>query len=223
MPLFTDAAVSRHYNNGEQDISAEHPFLVDRVSLNLVAGTALYTLPNYVKSIRRVTYLGYKLDPMPRRDHKEAFQSATQQGRPFWYVFNNVGIAAISLFPVPSVNLATVSNLWTSGIATGCIVEFDRISDNSTFIIPIYFRSQVLKYYVGKMLYQSEGSGQSLKIAKFFSSRWDKEKNDFYEFLDDVFGRPRKLVTQNITASNFFPAHPVLPIDRYGTSVDDGM
>lgn len=223
MPLFSDATITRHYNNGEQDLSVEEPWLVDRFSPSLVAGTALYVLPNYVKAIRRVTYLGYKLDPMSRRDHKEAFQSATQQSRPFWYVFNNVGLNTISLFPVPSLNLAAGTNLWTSDIATSCIVEFDRVSDNSSFIVPTYFRAQLLKYYVGMMVYKMEGSGQNIKISQYFQQRWEDEKQKFFQFLQDVKSKPRKLVTQNITASNFFPAQPVLPIDRYGTSVDDGM
>lgn len=138
-------------------------------------------------------------------------------------MFNNVGLNTISLFPVPSLNLAAGTNLWTSDIATSCIVEFDRVSDNSSFIVPTYFRAQLLKYYVGMMVYKMEGSGQNIKISQYFQQRWEDEKQKFFQFLQDVKGKPRKLVTQNITASNFFPAQPVLPIDRYGTSVDDGM
>jgi hypothetical protein len=223
MPLWTDATISRWYLDGEQDLSTTQPWLVDRFSPSIVAGTAAYVLPNSVKAIRRVTWLGYKLDPMPRRDHKEAFQSATQQGRPFWYVFNNVGLNTISLFPVPQSTLASGSNLWTTDISTSCIVEFDRVADGNTFIVPTYFRAQVLKYYVGMMVYKMEGSGQNLKLAKYFEKRWTDEQASFFAFCKEVKGKPRKLVTQNITASNFFPAYPVLPIDRYGTSVDDGM
>src|SRR5216683_369629 len=128
MPVFDSTLLSRFYLEGENIFSDSTPFLVDRVSLNIQVGVGTYVLPDYVRSIKRITYLGTKLDPLPRRNQRDVFQAATQQGKPFWYVYNNIGLNKIIFFPIPPVNIAIVAgNLWKSvAITAGVIVEFYR-------------------------------------------------------------------------------------------------
>src|SRR6188472_1793694 len=85
-------------NQGEKSISDEINFLKDRYSIPALVGTAEYLLPDYVSSITRVTWLGYKLDPMPKRYQSEIFQDSKQYGRPYWYIYDTLGIRKISLF-----------------------------------------------------------------------------------------------------------------------------
>src|SRR4051812_33857872 len=99
--LFTSTLVSRLSNEGENDFAVTSPCIVKRISLTITAGTSTYTLPDDVKSIRRITWKGIKLDPLTQRNFRELFQSATQTGKPFWYVFNNVGLNQIQFFPNP--------------------------------------------------------------------------------------------------------------------------
>lgn len=225
MPLFDSATLQRWFDQGENEVSVDRPFLVDRLSLAMVAGTNIYTLPDYVISIRRVTWMGYKVDPLPHRNFREVFQSATQIGRPFWYVYNNVGQNQIQLFPGPQQNLAkVVTNLYMgANIASGFVVEYYRATDNLNFVIPAYARRQLLKNYTGKMVYSVEGPGQNIKLAQYFGVKWESWKNDFCMHLDDLYGRPRKLIINEIVSSNYFPASPVLPISRFGISVEEGF
>lgn len=223
MPLFSSAELLRHYNQGENIFSDEHPFLVDRLAITIVAGTSVYTLPDYVRSIKRITYLGKYLDPLTRRDQREAFQSATQRGRPFWYVFNNIGLNKIQLFPVPDTLVAGVTNLWSvASITTGVIVEFYRVTDNSTFVLPSWIKRQLLKQYVAAQCYRMDGRGNNLKLATYFEKRWALRKEEFSGLLEDVHSKPRKLCLTAISGSGWFPGRPLLPIDRFGISVDTG-
>src|SRR4051812_46598864 len=105
MPIFSPQTLTRFFQSGEVEVSTDTPFLVDRVSFNVQSGVSTYTLPDYAISIRRMTYLGQGLDPLPRRNQREVFQGATQLGTPYWYVFDNIGLNQIKLFPTPPTNI----------------------------------------------------------------------------------------------------------------------
>jgi hypothetical protein len=223
MLLFSTAKLQKLYNQGEEHVSHDRHFLVDRISLSLVQGQAKYTLPDYVESIKRITYRGMKLDPLSNRNLRDSFQGATQQGEPFWYVYNNIGLNQIQLFPVPSQSLAAaVSGLWDTAIPTSFVIEFYRITDNATFVIPPYLKPQLLKSYVAMKCSSIDGAGLTLKMRQYYEQRWDAKEKDFEGWIDELMNKPRKLVISEIFSSNYFPGHPILPIDKFGIAVDEG-
>ena len=222
MPTFTQPDILRFFNQGEVDVSNECNFLLDRYEIPVVSGTGVYQIPDYVRSITRVTCQGKKLTPLPKRDLNDAFQSATQQGRPFWYVFNNTGQNKIQLFPQPNLTTPTGSDPWCTDIPTATIVEFFRISDNNQFILPDYSRNYLLKKYCGSMLFLIEGPGQNLKMSKYFKNQWELWKAEFIALTEELHSAPRKLYISDVVSGNWFPGSPVLPIDRFGIGVETG-
>lgn len=222
MPLFTTSNIQRFFNYGEAEISVDNPFLVDRYSFAVSPGTSTYQLPDYVTSIRRVTYQGWKCDPLNQRNFREVFQSAPQSGRPFWYIFNNIGAVKLQLFPSPGDTLAAGVNLWSTDIPTSVIVEFYRVTDNSTFILPSWIRRQILKYFVAFRAYSIDGAGNNLKMAAYHDNRWAQGKQQFADLLHFLFTNPRKFCISDIVSSNYYPGEPVLPVNQFGISVDEG-
>jgi len=223
MPIFESADMLRFYNQGEQNFSNDFPFLIDRIALDLTPGTAIYTIPDYVRSISRITYLGNKLDPLPARNWREAFQPGSQQGRPFWYVYNNTGQNKIRLFPTPNVTLvAPTTGLWDTSIPTSCIIEFYRVSDNDQFILPDYARDFTLKQYIGSMLYKIEGAGQNPRMAQYFDTQWNLWSGELKMLMKELHSAPRKLWIAETDAQSYFPGSPMLPIDKFGIGVETG-
>lgn len=222
MPLFTQQDIIRFFNQGEVDVSNECNFLLDRIELPVVSGTNVYTIPDYVRSISRITFQGKKLTPLPKRDLMGAFQSGTQVGRPFWYVYNNTGQNKIQLFPVPNQTLPVGTDPWVADIPTACIVEFFRISDNVEFVLPDYCRNALLKKYCGQMLFLIEGAGQNLKMAKYFADQWNLWKGDFEKLVDELHSAPRKLYISDVVSGNWFPGDIMFPIDKFGIGVETG-
>jgi hypothetical protein len=222
MPIFQQSDIIRFFNRGEQSVSNDCNFLLDRYELNVISGTQSYLIPDFVRSISRVTYLGKKLTPLPQRDFKDAFQSGTQQGRPFWYIFNNSGANTIKLFPCPNQTIGTGIDPWVADIPNCVIVEFFRISDNADFILPPWSRNYLLKKYVGKELFSCEGAGQNLKMAKYMASQWEQWRSEFEGIIDELHSAPRKLFVSDVVSGNWFPGSPLLPIDKFGISVETG-
>lgn len=222
MPAINSATITRFFNTAEQQVSQEVDFLIDRISLNILPNVAIYTLPDYCRSIRRITYLGLKLDPLPYRNLRDVFGPGNQVSTPFWYIYSNVQQNSIQLFPIPGDTIPNVTNVWDSDIPNGCIVEFWRISDNSNFIMPPWARNQVCKRYVAKQTYTVEGASQNLKLAAYYEKQWILWKQRFSDRISDLYNTPRKLVINEVISSNYYPASPVLPIDRFGIGVDAG-
>lgn len=239
--------IQRFVNLGENDLSTDSPFLVDRLSIPVVANIASYLLPDYVISIRRITYKGRKLSPLDFRQQRENFYGAQIMGRPYWYVYNNMGLSTIKLFPTPTEPVAQVNNVWTTDIPNGVIVEFFRIPGTHlptvsidslwgatlwgggsgalqelVFQLPEFIRRQLLKQFVAYKSYQIESANQNMKLVNYFSGRWEKKKKEFISLVNELHNKPRKLMISGINANNIFPGAPLLPIDRYGTSVEEG-
>lgn len=222
MPIFNSTDIERFYLQGESEISTEKSFLVDRYSIPIVAGTSTYTIPDYAFSIRRITYLGWLLDPLPANLYREAFQSQPSQAQPFWYIFNNIGLSKVQLFPIPGANLAAGVNLWSTDIPTSCIVEFWRAADGATWVLPTWAKRRLLKAYVAFRAYSKDGIGNNMKLAQYYEQKWKLNKMQFASVLDYLHSISRKLVLSEGFRSLAFPGQPVLPIGQFGISVDEG-
>lgn len=220
--LFNNALIDRLSGEAENNFAVDYPCILKRVAPAVTSGDQTVELSDDVLSIRRVTWKGYKLDPLPQRNFREVFQNATQQGRPFWYIFNNVGQNLIQLFPAANETIAAATaNLYGSAIPDQLIIEYFQ-APTSTATIPAYFRRRLLKSYVLRGCFNIEGQGQNLKASNYFKERWRILKEMYGMLLFDLHNKPRKLVVNGISSSYYFPGNPMLPIDRFGTSVDVG-
>ena len=90
MPLWDSTTITRFSQDAEEHFAHDCSCILTRVSLPVVVGQSTYTLSDNVLSIRRITHKGWKLDPLGQRNMREVFQYATQQGKPYWYIFNNI-------------------------------------------------------------------------------------------------------------------------------------
>lgn len=224
MALFSSADIVRFLNDGEDNFVQDYPCIIDRLSLSIVAGTASYTLPDYVQSIHKVTWLGNKIDPVSQRSLRESQLSGIQQGVPDSYIFNNITALTIQFFPTPSATIASISsNLYSSEIPNRVIVQFYRMPDHATFQLPSYFRRRLLKNYINKMCFLMEGKGQSLKAAKYYSQKWENLKIFYGSMLEEFINQPRHLIIgKSLDYQTRRVPQGQLPYSYQGIGVDKG-
>lgn len=221
--LWTSEQIIRFSQDGENNFVEDYPCILVRMSLSVVKGTSTYVLPDNVRSIRRITWQGQKLDPLGQRNMREVFNAANQIGKPYWYVFNNVGANKIQFFPVPGQTInPSGGNLYAEAINIDVIVEYFILPDYATYVIPSYFRRRLLKVRVMQMCFAIEGPGQNLKNRDYFANRWKQLEDKYGQFLDEIHNKSRKLCLNGITSSQFFPHTPILPVSRFGIGIDDG-
>src|SRR5438046_3542154 len=123
MSLFDTATRTRFAQQGEVAFATSYPCILKRTSLAIVQGTHTYQIPNDVLNIKRLTWKGAKLDPLPSRDSRAAFGNLTSTGKPFWYIFNNIGQNLLRLFPVPNESIGlTVGNLYDASVISNYVI-----------------------------------------------------------------------------------------------------
>jgi hypothetical protein len=221
--LWSSETIIRFSQEGENNFADVYPCILVRISLSTTRGVARYTLPENVRSIRRITWKGFKLDPLGQRNMREVFSYATQIGKPYWYVFNNVGANIIQLFPIPDESITpSGKDLYSDAITTDVIIEYFALPDYATLVIPEYFRRRLLKTYVMNRCFAIEGAGQNLKNRDYFANRWNYLRDKYGQLMLEIHNKSRKLCLNGITSSQFFPATPVLPVSRFGIGIDDG-
>ncbi len=212
----------RFQREGEIKFAVQRPSIIDRSSISLVAGTADYVLPDYVQSIRRVTYLGWEVFPLEHRQLRQSFLSGTQQSRPYWYIINTVptsnGAYQIKFFPVPSLSVAAVSSytdLWGPGINAGLIYEYFRSPDftGTKLRVPAYFMDKLKVMYESKRCYAIDGPYQDLKAVKFWNGKYAQMEAYFSELMDDMNNKPRNLIANDGSSRpyGYTPPPPLLP------------
>lgn len=222
MTVFATDLITRFSNDAEAEFAAEFPCIVDRLALDIVSGTSEYTLPDYVISIRKITWMGKKVDTTSHRRYRDYF-SPSSTGTPYLYIYNNLGQGKIKFLPAPNVTIAAVTiNLFGSEIANRVIVEYYRTPDFVSFTIPIFFRRRLLKAYVLKKCFAVEGKGQNYKGVKYWNARWEYLKETYGTLLSELIDSPRMiLVGKSVTYRQLIPT-PVLPYNDIGIGVRKG-
>lgn len=223
MSVWSSATIIRFSQEGENQFAEDFPCILTRLSLTITANQSLYTLPDNVKSIRRITWQGWKLDPLGQRNMREVFQYASQVGKPFWYIFNNVGANNLKFFPIPNASInPSGGDLWSDAITTDVIIEYFQLPDFANYVIPEYFRRRLLKAYVLKSCFGVEGQGTNIKNRDYFIQKWQNLRELYGNLLYEIHNKSRKLCLNGITSSQFFPGQPLLPVSRFGIGIDDG-
>jgi hypothetical protein len=223
MSLWNSSTIIRFSQEGENEFAEDYPCILVRISLPIIALQSTYTLPDDVRSIRRITWQRWKLDPLGQRNMREVFQYATQEGKPFWYVFNNIGANKVQFFPIPNVDIVpSGGDLWSDAITTDVIVEYFRMPDFAQYVIPEYFRRRLLKNYVLKSCFGIEGQGTNVKNRDYFVQKWNNLRERYGQFLLEIHNKSRKLCLNGITSYQFFPGQPILPVSRFGVGINDG-
>lgn len=218
MAVWSDADLTRWSEQVEDRFAAEFNCIEKRIAIALVSGTPTYLLGTDVLSIRRITYNGIKIDPLPRRQKTAIFQNYVTVGNPKWYLYNDLmEQKQITIFPTPQTTVTASGNLYGVGIRTGMVMSYWSRPDFSTYIIPTWFRMRVIKAGVMALAYQQEGVRQNLKAAQYWDNKFVRLANRCGAQMQTLMATSRRLTLKgNVRTYGNWPAPPVLPIDQFG-------
>lgn len=221
MALFTTATLDRFNTEGLQEFSQKHPFLVKRASITSVNGTKNYSLDSNILAIRRVTWKGKRLDPLPQRFVQDDNISQTAKGTPLFYVFNNATFPSLDFYPIPNEAItAGTTDLWGSDIASKIIYEYYALPETSTIIIvprstiagddrvttagdnrdvnvseflPVFLNNRTLDVHTKLRRAEIETKAQDKNAEDYFSGRWEFLITWNGILLDDLLTAPGRI------------------------------
>lgn len=228
MPLiWQDSYLSRYADDAETDAASQVDYLFHRFSFASVQGQSVYTLPTYCKSIKRITWLGYKVWPISWREMADMTPSTmvvsesekyeAPQGRPRFYCLHPNDLHAIRFYPTPNQTLAAVSDPLTTRdkILAGVIISCWRAPDvtGTEFVLPSYISRRTKKCFVLMHAFRKEGKGQNMLASQYYKKKYDFQIELFKQINNQVYvsRRPRLADDFNLSGFGRRPGRPVLP------------
>ena len=243
--LWTTDYLNQITLEAEITIAREIPCIVDRYSLPITPGVAIYQLPDYIDNIRKVFYKGERLDPVSVSEYdkyvytqeentfgpfsdpafSESFDSdsiitSTPSGKPFRYFYNGHGENTIVLNPSPSEEIDIYDNLYTTNIANAVIIEYYRLPDGVNHVLPRFFRRRLIKSYVLFKAFAKEGDGQNLDASQYYFNRYTVGLVKAKSIMNNIFMAITPVREPRNTRYKNLPARPVLPAN-FGIPVDE--
>ena len=196
--IWSESQINQWALDAEQEINKEVQCIFEKCYLGTVFGQSLYTMPSYVRGIRRITWLGKMLDPVSWEEGTQltpatsvlpppnnAFSEETTIGRPLYYWMHPTAPYTVRLYPTPNLTLPTTGGDPYSPLPNEqfCNLAYWRETDptlqNPTQMLPTYVARRTRKAYILWKAFAAEGPGQNLKASQYYGKK--------YEFLIERF------------------------------------
>lgn len=190
--IWTDAQVNQWALDAIGQINIDVNCIFVRECIAITAGESVVQLPNYVRSLRRVTWRGKTLEAVNWDDFTlltpgtavlEIGSTAnleTSRSRPQWYTMHPTDPYQIRLYPSPDESFTTSgeSNPYAPQVNTpSCIADFWRKPDETqldpVLSLPGYIARRTQKAYVCWQAFKAEGKGQDLKASQYYRQKYD--------------------------------------------------
>jgi len=193
-----------------------------RFLLAITAGQSVYTLPSYVRSIRRITCKGKKLDAesfeyISLLDPQSIIVSESTKieavrAEPRMYSLHPNNYRNIRFYPTPGVDFDATGDPNGAEIDTKVVVSCWRNVDSSAAVtnIPPEIANKLIEAYKWWKAFAIEGSTQNIKASDYWKNKLDILMQMFKDINNKIFMvKKRQLQGGYLTRDPLAP--PVLP------------
>lgn len=194
-------------------------------------GISVIRLPNYVRTLSRITWRGWSLDPVgwdgllaltpatvfAATDSPDTNTDNTVQGRPLYYAMHPTNPYDIRLFPTPneSFTIGGESDPYSPTTnSSSCIISYWRKPDEATPLtsLPSYILRRTQKAFVLWHAFAAEGPGQNLKASVYYKRRYEFLVNRFRLINEGCFIGKRYVVDDGtLSLEGYVWPKPTLP------------
>jgi len=185
-PIWTDEQLVAWEEDAIGQIAVDVNCIFVRECIPIQRGQSVYTLPPYVRTLRRVTWRGKTLDA-ESWEELTLLTPATVGGfietslsRPLYYAMHPTNPWDIRVYPTPgeTFTIAGEPNPYSPQFnSPSCIIDFYREPDitNSqpAISLPKYALRRISKAYVCWKAFAAEGLGQNLNASKFYQLKYN--------------------------------------------------
>lgn len=199
MMIWTDEVLEMLAEDAEQAINVDLACIYHRFMFTITAGTSVYTLPDKVRSIERITIKGQKVWPCNWEDLQlltpgtvfvnSGTKIETSQSRSLFYALHPTNIHDIRFYPTPNENFTNVGDPYSPDTGDKCIISCMRNVDSSDAIssLPAYIDRRTRKAYILWRAFFKEGKGQNLKGAAYYKKKYEFLVSQFRKINEGAF------------------------------------
>ena len=190
-PIWTDSFLNQLAEDAEHKIIADVPCLFQILSMPTTAGLSVYTLPSFIKGIKRITWLGRKVEPLSWEQFilmtpatvflNDISKIETANSRPQWYTMHPTNVRDIRFYPTPDLSFPGTDDPYSPSPTSGCLISYWSFVDDSKSQtqLPFYIARRTQKAYILWKAFEQEGVGQDMRAAQYYKG--------LYEFLIENF------------------------------------
>lgn len=230
MPIWSNTFLSKLAEDAEQAINIDLQAIYFKFCMATVSGQMVYTLPEYVRSVIRVTWRGKKLDPLSWEEMTlitpaTVFVGAGDPGninsvvgRPLYYGMHPTNPYDIRLYPTSDETFTTSGDdPWGPTVnGPACIVSCWRTTDTTftdpTLLLPSYIDRRTRKSWILWKAYGAEGKGQSLIASAYYKAKYNFLINQFRAINEGAFISKRYALGDGESGlNNFRYPKPTMP------------
>lgn len=223
--IWTDEQISQWETDAIGQINVDVKCIFARECLPIQRGVSVYTLPSYVRTLRRITFRGKSLDA-ESWEELTLLSPATVGGyletslsRPLYYAMHPTNPYDIRLYPTPAETFTANGepNVYAPQVNTpSCIIEYDREPDitnlNPVISLPPYILRRTQKAYVLWRAFAAEGKGQDSRMAGYYKQKYDFLIGYFRSINEGCFVAKRYALENGTLALDTYRyPKPILP------------
>jgi len=222
--IWSDNYLNQLLQDAAHDITDEVNCLFHRFYLATTADISVYTLPDKVKGVKRVTWRGIELDPLSWQDMEAmapgiAYVNNTTKfegtsSRPQFYALHPTNIHDIKFYPTPSEAFVdTGGDPYSpqpneSRCTISCWRNID--TDIPAASLPTYIDRRTRKAYVLWKAFGKEGKGQNLTASDYYKQKYQFLLRFFSQINAGCYASTRYQLNDGLTRRSRKPAKPTL-------------
>lgn len=214
--IWSDGQLNQWATDALEAIAIDVNCIWARECIATTAGNSLYRLPNYVRTLSRITYRGITLDPLsweelqlmsPATVILAAGSSAnieTTRSKPLYYSMHPTDPYEVRIFPTPSESFTTSGEsdpYSPTPNSPSCIISYWRTPDiagnDPVISLPAYIQRRTQKAYVLWKAFAAEGKGQDLNASQFYKDKYDFLINQFRRINEGCYISKRYTLGEN--------------------------
>lgn len=225
--LWSDTTILRYITQAEsEDITVRVDLRWLKFAIPINAGQGLYQIPSNLKSITRVTWLGFHIEMVTQRQLSLLSPVyRTQISKPRWCTLQFEGYSALRFFPIPPQNVPVLSDsksIYTDKYEQkecqiSCYVYSDP--DNPNIMLPDYMALRSIRYFVLWNCFAMEGNGQDEDVALYWKGRYDQQLIKNKRMIDSIYASKERQYTEVGIQRPWRKHSPILP-PNFGSYVD---
>ena len=219
--------------DAEQDINKRLPVMFHKFYLTPInAGTSVYTMPSFLRSVLWVTWRGKRLDALNWEEATYVTPATVvlgpgnpenvepSPGRPLYYWIHPTNPYDLRFYPTPGESFdlsGTNDNPYAQLVnephcCIACFRNIDSTYSDPTALLPQYVDRRMRKAFVLWKAFEAEGQGQVAAAAAYYKQKYEYLIELFKEINNGTFISKKYSIEDGLlTIDGFRYPRPMLP------------